>query len=356
MIGKNLNVHQVALLIAAFLGLWVVVVAMVLDLLPARNSILWPWIAAVVGGVLLMYLVSRLLLDYFIYRRIKLIYKYIHDVKTDPGARKGAVLGSADMLESVESEVRDWAEKQQQELDTLRALETYRRNFLGNISHELKTPIFNIQGYLHTLIEGGLHDESINMKYLDRAARNVDRLETIVTDLETIAQLEADQMVLEMEPFDLRHLVREVFEDHERLALERNIKLRFKPGADQEFQVFGDRDRIRQVLNNLVTNAIKYGKEAGYTMVGFYDMDDKVLVEVSDDGVGIAEQHLKHVFDRFYRVDVSRSRELGGSGLGLSIVKHIMEAHKQGVTVRSSMGRGSTFGFTLAKAGRVPAN
>lgn len=351
MIGKNLNVHQVALTLAAFLGVWVILFGVSLDILPPLDLTLWPWLAAAAGGAVLMYVVARLLLDYFIYRRIKLIYKYIHDVKTDPDSRKMPHLGSGDMLESVESEVRDWAEKQQQELDTLRALETYRRNFLGNISHELKTPIFNIQGYLHTLLEGGLQDESINMKYLDRAARNVDRLETIVTDLETIAQLEADQMVLEMEPFDLRQLVREVFEDHERLASERNIKLRFKPGADQEFQVLADRDRIRQVLNNLVTNAIKYGKEEGYSMVGFYDMDDKVLVEVSDDGVGIAEHHLKHVFDRFYRVDVSRSRELGGSGLGLSIVKHIMEAHKQGVNVRSSMGRGSTFGFTLAKAG-----
>lgn len=350
MIGKNLNVRQLALILAILLGAWVLILGVFLDVLPALDLSIWPWIAAAVGGSVLMYFVSRFLLDYFIYRRIKLIYKYIHDVKTDPDSRKVGQLASADMLESVESEVRAWAEKQQQELDTLRALETYRRNFLGNISHELKTPIFNIQGYLHTLLEGGLRDESINVKYLDRAARNVDRLETIVTDLETIAQLEADQMVLEMEPFDLRQLVREVFEDHERLAAERKIKLRLKPGADQEFQVFADRDRIRQVLNNLVTNAIKYGKGEGYTMVGMYDMDDKVLIEVSDDGVGIAENHLKHVFDRFYRVDVSRSRELGGSGLGLSIVKHIMEAHKQGVTVRSSMGRGSTFGFTLAKA------
>lgn len=342
--------HQVAVFLAILLGVWVLLLAFFLDVLPARDLSMWLWAAAAIGGSVLMYVVSRMLLDYFIYRRIKLIYKYIHDVKTDPDSRKVSQVASGDMLESVESQVRAWAEKQQQELDTLRALETYRRNFLGNISHELKTPIFNIQGYLHTLLEGGLQDETINMKYLDRAARNVDRLETIVTDLETIAQLEADQMVLEMEPFDLRQLVREVFEDHERLASERNIKLRFKPGADQEFQVFADRDRIRQVINNLVTNAIKYGKEEGYTMVGLYDMDDKVLIEVSDDGVGIAEHHLKHVFDRFYRVDVSRSRELGGSGLGLSIVKHIMEAHKQGVTVRSSMGRGSTFGFTLAKA------
>lgn len=349
MFNKNFSIHQVALMSAGSAAVIMVVVLTLAWLGGGVHGMPWFVFAAPVLTLAVVYLVTRRLVAYFIYRRIKLIYKYIHEVKTDPETRRNVMLGG-DTLDSVEEEVRAWAEKQQKELDTLRALEAYRRRFLGNISHELKTPIFNIQGYLHTLLEGGLYDQQINMKYLDRAARNVERLETIVTDLETIAQMESEQMILEMEPFDLKTLVREVYEDHERMAAERNIRLQFKQGADGLFTVTADRERIRQVLNNLITNAIKYGRDGGVVKVSFYDMDDRVLVEVADDGIGIEEPHLKHVFDRFYRVDVSRSRELGGSGLGLSIVKHIIEAHKQGITVRSSKDKGSTFGFTLAKA------
>ncbi|MBP6183463.1 MAG: sensor histidine kinase [Saprospiraceae bacterium] len=349
MVNKNFTTLQVAFLSAALAGFFVLLTLSLLWVMGVRFIPFWCWIACptlALGGVFIM---TQRLVNFFVYRRIKLIYKYIHEVKTDPEGKKNLLTGG-DILESVEQEVKVWAETQQKELETLRALESYRRRFLGNISHELKTPIFNIQGYLHTLLEGGLYDKNINMKYLDRAAKNVDRLETIVSDLETIAQLEAEQMILEMEPFDLKGLVKEVFEDHERLAAEKEIRLQFKQGAESDFQVIADRERIRQVLNNLITNAIKYGKAGGITKLGFYDMDDRILVEVADDGIGIEEPHLKHVFDRFYRVDISRSRELGGSGLGLSIVKHIIEAHKQGITVRSSQGKGSTFGFTLAKA------
>jgi two-component system, OmpR family, phosphate regulon sensor histidine kinase PhoR len=349
MFNKNFSIHQVAIMAAAIAGLCSVLLLLLIRLSGMGRPESGVWIAGPLFSFVMVYLAARKLVSYFIYRRIKLIYKYIHEVKTDPDSRRNEWRGG-DILESVEEEVRAWAEKQQKELNTLRALESYRRRFLGNISHELKTPIFNIQGYLHTLLEGGLYDQQINMKYLDRAARNVERLETIVTDLETIAQLESEQMILEMEPFDLKGLVREVFDDHERLASDRNIRLQFKTGADGLFTVSADRERIRQVLNNLITNAVKYGREGGFVKVSFYDMDDRVLIEVADDGIGIEEPHLKHVFDRFYRVDVSRSRELGGSGLGLSIVKHIIEAHKQGITVRSSKDKGSTFGFTLAKS------
>ena len=293
-------------------------------------------------------MVTRRLIDFFIYRRIKVLYKYIHEVKSDPDSKKDQVV-TKKTLDIAEENVIAWAQQKEKEVNTLRSLESYRRQFLGNISHELKTPIFNIQGYLHTLLEGGLTDESINIKFLDRAAKNVERLETIVSDLETIAQLESEQMVLEIEPFEIKALVKEVFEDHEQLAFNRKIRMTFKAGADNEFMIMADRDRIRQVLNNLITNSIKYGKEGGTTKVSFYDMDDRILVEVGDDGIGIDEQHLKHVFDRFYRVDISRSRELGGSGLGLSIVKHILEAHKQSITVRSTVGLGTTFSFTMQK-------
>ena len=195
-----------------------------------------------------------------------------------------------------------------------------------------------------------LHDENINVKYLKRSAKNVERLITIVDDLETISRLESGQLVLDLQKFDIKELVSEVFETHEFLARKRNIALIFKEGANQSFMVKADREYIRQVLDNLVVNSLKYGKDNGLTKVSFYDMEKFILVEISDNGLGMEEKHLKHVFDRFYRVDKSRSREVGGSGLGLSIVKHIIEAHNQTINVRSSPGLGSTFGFTLEKA------
>ncbi len=348
MISKNLTSYQIALVGAALAALASFFPLLVMQM---QGSVppSWLWIVSPLISFFLILFILRWLIDYFIYRRIKVIYKYIHQVKSDPEARKNRSM-TDETLEKAEEKVIAWAEEKEQEVKTLLALESYRRQFLGNISHELKTPIFNIQGYLHTLLEGGLEDDTINRKFLDRAAKNVERLETIVSDLETIAQLESDQMALEIEPFEIKALTREVMEDHEQLARVKHIRLAFKAGADGEFMIMADRDRIRQVLNNLVTNSLKYGKEGGMTKVSFYDMDDHILVEVGDDGIGIEEKHLNHVFDRFYRVDISRSRELGGSGLGLSIVKHILEAHKQSITVRSTEGLGTTFSFTMLKA------
>ncbi|MCB0578851.1 MAG: sensor histidine kinase, partial [Phaeodactylibacter sp.] len=220
----------------------------------------------------------------------------------------------------------------------------------GDISHELKTPIFNIQGYLHTLLDGAIHDEEVNVKFIRKAAKNLERLHTIVEDLEAISRLESGELILEMQAFDIRKLTEEVFEDLEIKAAQRRIVLEFKEGAAQNFRVLADRESIRQVLTNLVSNSIKYGKDNGRTRIGFYDMDKNILIEVADNGLGIPKQHINHVFDRFYRVDKSRSRAQGGSGLGLSIVKHIIEAHKQTINVRSTPDLGSTFGFTLQKA------
>lgn len=347
--NKNFSIHQISLTCGALTGLFLV---LFLIWLRVSNSVIFPIWAWIIGPGLIFtasYILVFQLVNHFVYRRVKVIYKYIHQVKTT-SERKSKEHQSSDLLDRAEDEVKDWADRRNSELETLRALEAYRRNFLGNISHELKTPIFNIQGYLHTLLEGALHDDAVNVKYLNRAAKNLERLETIIVDLETIAQLESEQMVLEMDNFEIKALVREVFEDHEQLATKKKMKLSFKNNADAEMTVTADRDRIRQVLNNLITNAIKYGRDDGFVKVSFYDMHDRVLIEVADDGIGISEPHLNHVFDRFYRVDVHRSRELGGSGLGLSIVKHIIEAHRQGITVRSSEGKGSTFGFTLAKA------
>ncbi|MBI5916538.1 MAG: sensor histidine kinase [Bacteroidetes bacterium] len=309
-------------------------------------------LSLIIGGVVFVsaYFIFSFYLRQYIYRKIKVIYKSIHRHKLSSTEKKDLVDMRSGIMEEVEKEVEEWASRQEKEIEQLKTWQEYRRKFLGDISHELKTPIFNIQGYLETLLDGGLEDPGINKVYLQRAAKNVDRLNTIVEDLEIISHLESGELILEMQLFDIRALTEEVFEDLEFKAAERKIRLTLKMGADQNFIVRADREYIRQVLINLVNNSIKYGREQGLTKVSFYDMDKNILVEVADSGIGIAAEHLNHVFDRFYRVDKSRSREQGGSGLGLSIVKHIVEAHKQTINVRSAQNVGSTFGFTLEKA------
>lgn len=298
-------------------------------------------VSAVVG-----YLGIKYLLDKYVFRRIKIIYKLIYDSKKDKSIKDI----NTERLDEVHQKVIDWAVNTKREIASLQTLEQYRRDFVGDISHELKTPIFSIQAYLHTLMEGGLYDEEINEEYLRRALDNTTRLQNIVEDLDIISKLEGNQTELDLRKFDIKDLVLEIFQDIKSMAKKKNINLILKEGASQSQQVLADWDAIRQVLTNLLVNSIKYGKEGGTTKVSFYAMENLLLTEVSDDGIGIDERHLKHVFDRFYRVDKSRSRKQGGSGLGLSIVKHIIEAHDQTINVRSTSGIGSTFGFTLQKA------
>jgi len=298
-----------------------------------------------IGYYAMVYYLKR-----YIYRKIKLIYKTIHKEKLKPEDKLQAIDVNTNIIDEVEKEVAEWAENQRKELDKYKNWAEYRRNYVGDISHELKTPIFNIQGYIESLLDGGLENQNINRTFLQRAATNVDRLQTIVQDLGAISRLESGEVVLEMQVFDIKELVEEVYEDLEMRARDNKVELLFKDGASNGFKVRADRERIRQVLNNLVTNSIKYGNDQGATKLGFYDMDKNILVEVADNGIGIPKNHLNHVFDRFYRVDKSRSRERGGSGLGLSIVKHIVESHHQTINVRSTPKLGSTFGFTLEKA------
>lgn len=292
------------------------------------------------------YFLIRRTLEQVVFRKIKLIYNMIRSSKMDN--IELALETNAD-LETVNKDVLEWAEKTEKEIETLKTLEEYRRNFVGNISHELKTPIFSIQGFLHTLLDGGLYDEKINKLYIERAASNADRLQTIVEDLETINKFEAGAVDIEFEKFNVKTLCEEVRSDLELMAKKKKVKIIFKDDADQAFNVLADKEGIRQVLTNLMTNSVKYTEPSGATEISFYDMDDLVLIEISDQGIGIDEKHLKHLFDRFYRVDTSRSRRQGGSGLGLSIVKHILEAHNQNIFVRSTVGIGSTFGFTMKK-------
>ena len=297
---------------------------------------------------LLCYSIIFSFIDTFIYRKVKLIYKTIHSYKSKPEQRRIDVTDG--IFEDVENEVMRWVVDSERQISDLTALEEYRRNFVGNVSHELKTPIFNIQGFLETLLDGGLEDPILTEKYLTRAAKNAERLQVIVEDLLMIERLESKTILLEKEVFNLRDFIEDVIEDMEMSAKERNINLSFKDGADQGYKVSADTESIKKVMINLIANSIKYGKQDGHTKIGIYDMEQRILIEISDDGIGIAAEHLPHLFDRFYRADKARSRSEGGSGLGLAIVKHILEAHQQTIHVRSTLEIGTTFAFTLAKA------
>ncbi len=299
----------------------------------------------------LCYFLLKVFMERMILHRIKPIYKIIRDSKLSPQAKEARLKTEKNQsFSDINDEVVHWAESAQKEISTLKALETYRKNFVGNISHELKTPIFSIQGYLHTLLDGGMDDPSVSLRFLRKAADNATRLQTIVEDLELINKLESGQPIFNMVSFDIKELINEIYMDLQNLAAESDITLGWKDKATGSIKVFGDKEAIRQVLINLMVNSIKYGKSGGLTEVGFFDISDQILIEVSDNGIGIGENHIKHLFDRFYRVDKGRSRKQGGSGLGLSIVKHIIEAHGQTINVRSTINVGSTFGFTLNKA------
>ncbi len=292
-----------------------------------------------------------IILKKYINDRIKLVYKTIHRLKRIKEDKSLTVNLSDDLIQEANEEVMEWAKKRRDEIDQLHKLEIYRREFLGNVSHELKTPIFNIQGYILTLLDGALDDKNVNREYLNKTARNIERMINIVRDLEIISQLESGAIKLEFSRFDIVNLSREVYEMMEIKASQRQISLIFHEGVTREAQVmvWADKERIKQVLINLVENSIKYGIEGGHTKISYYDMFDNVLIEVSDNGIGIEAQHLPRLFERFYRVDKSRSRSMGGSGLGLSIVKHILESHDQTINVRSAPGIGTTFSFTLRK-------
>lgn len=304
-------------------------------------------ISSVVG--LASFFVLYHLINKFIYERIRVIYKTIHQQKIAKSVNRQLL--TPDSIEKVNQEVLDWSRDKKDEISRLHELENYRREYIGNISHELKTPIFNIQGYVLTLLEGGLEDPSINREYLLRTEKSINRMIAIVEDLETITQLESNELKLKKGRFDLVALAGEVIDSLEMKAAKREIQLFISQEEDQPCFVVADRDRIAQVFTNLVENAIKYGKKGeGRVKISFFDMDENILAEVTDNGPGIAPSDLPRVFERFYRTDKARSREQGGTGLGLAIVKHIIEAHQQSVNVRSTPGIGTTFGFTLKKA------
>ncbi len=348
--NKNLTPNQISLMSAWFIatGLaFILIIFKILDLFQASPLVLVILILLTFG---ISYFTILFGVKNYIFRKIKLIYKNIRSAKVSTKQTVNSVDINENIFEVVEEDVQNWANDQQKEIDSLKASATFRREFLGNVSHEIKTPMFNIEGYIHTLLEGGLYDEKINMSFLRKAAKNVDRLNTIIEDLDIISNLESGQIVMNKKNFNIKKLTEEVFEELEILASTKNIVLQFKKDTAFAYEVNADPERIRQVLNNLITNAIKYSSENSNCKVAYYDMVSYILVEVADSGVGIPQSELKYIFDRFYRVEKSRSRDQGGSGLGLAIVKHILEAHNQTINVRSTSGVGSTFGFTLDKA------
>ncbi len=285
---------------------------------------------------------------FFILKKIDRLVETVKNYRANGDKPSHHKNQSSNNIENLNFEIEAWADDRKNENEQLHKLEVYRKEFLGNVSHELKTPVFNIQGYILTLLDGGLEDPSINRNYLMRAEKSVDRMITIIDDLEAISQLETGELQIEPERFDIVLLAKDVIEAMEMKATEKGIILTIPEDIKPVF-VYADRFRIRQVIVNLIVNSIKYGKEYGETKIRFYDIGDTVSIEIADNGIGIAKEHLPRLFERFYRVDKSRSREQGGTGLGLSIVKHIIEAHSQTINVMSTEGAGTVFSFTLKK-------
>ena len=342
---KNLSPQQLSALTALGLSVPVAIVVFVF------KPVWWIPLVSFVAMFLGSYALISYALQTFIYRKIKLIYKLIYQTK----ASKREEFYYKNILpqkgiDEVREDVEKWAIQRKEEIELLQQNETYRKEFLQNLSHELKTPIFAIQGYVDTLLNGALENPDVNKKFLNSTSRNVDRLVNLVDDLDEISKLESGEQLLYQQNFVIQDLLKEVIETLAIKAEEKEIKCIIKKGCEQPLTVYADKEKIRQVFINLVDNAIKYGKQNGTIESSFYRIDGRrILIEISDDGSGIAEEHLPRIFERFYRTDLARSRKVGGSGLGLSICKHIVEAHGQTIHVRSKIDVGTTFGFTLPK-------
>ena len=308
-------------------------------------------INSVVIAILVLFLISFFIIQYraehFIYRRLKKIYEDVsildvNDLKSE---------STTTDIEKLSKSMQKFVEGKRLEIKNLTERDSFRRDFLGNVAHELKTPLFTVQGYILTLMEGAVNDKEIRMKYLERANKGAERLVAVIKDLDMIAKLENDGLKLNIDVFNMLELIQNVFDLLEMKAKKRNLTLQFD--KIYEFPVFvkGDIEKIEQVLINLIVNSIKYGKPNGTTIVGVENYNDtKFIIKIIDNGEGIEKEHISRLFERFYRVDQSRSREQGGSGLGLSIVKHIVEAHDENILLKSTYGEGSEFSFTLEKA------
>ena len=316
-------------------------------------SKLWlPSLIFLIVLTLVYYLIIYYTVKQFIFRKIKIIYKLIYQTKASKREEfyyKNILPQKS--IDEVSDDVEQWAVQRKEEIEALRQNEDFRKEFLLNLSHELKTPIFAIQGYVDTLLNGALGNPEVNTKFLHNTSKNIDRLVNLVDDLDEITKLESGEQLLYRQNFIIQDLFKEVCESLSIKADEKKIKCFIKKGCELPLTVFADKEKIRQVLINLIDNAIKYGKQNGTIEGSAYKVDGKtILVEISDDGYGIAEEHLPRIFERFYRTDLARTRKIGGSGLGLSIAKHIIEAHNETIHARSKIDVGTTFGFTLPSA------
>jgi len=340
---KNLSPRQISLLTALILSV------------PISIFLGWDqksWLVALISLAVIFlgsYLLILFMLERFIYRKIKLVYKFIYQTKA---SKKEEIyykyLLPKKSLDEVREEVEAWAEENKQEIELLRKNEQFRKEFLQNLSHEFKTPIFAIQGYIETLLQGAMENPDVNKRFLEKTSKNVERLVNLTSDLDEISKLERGELVIYKQNFIIQELIREAFESLSFKAEPHRIKYTVKKGCEAPLTVFADKEKIRQVIVNLLENSIKYGKENGSITASMYKTDGKhILVEISDDGIGITEKNIPRIFERFYRTDEGRSRDITGSGLGLAICKHIIEAHGQTIHVRSKEGVGTTIGFTL---------
>jgi two-component system phosphate regulon sensor histidine kinase PhoR len=343
------NIRPIHLVIggSAVTFLFTLLITFIIDL-QVVNFPFWVLLGLPFATGLISFGIFYFFIQRFINDRLKVLYRSI---------RKGKITKENDLefritddvIAKAEEETKLWTEERNQEIERLKEQEEFRREFLGNLAHELKTPVFSMQGYILTLLDGGLEDDTVNRNFLERASKSADRMANILEDLDEITKLEVDTLKMQMRAFDMVELVKEIFDASEFRAQERNIILSFAKDYGSIF-VDGDKTKIGQVLTNLINNSIFYGNEGGNTVIRIFIVDDIVTTEVSDDGPGIDQKHLPRLFERFYRVEKSRNRNEGGSGLGLAICRHIIESHGQTMSVRSTVGIGSTFAFSLDKS------
>jgi two-component system, OmpR family, phosphate regulon sensor histidine kinase PhoR len=340
---KNLSPKQLALLTALLMSS---LIALSVFVLIANWKLL---LAYFVACFIVIYLLVNQILELFIYRKIKLIYKLISHTKASKREeafqkyllpRKG--------IDEVREDVENWAAQKVDEIQQLQSNEQFRKEFLQNLSHEIKTPIFAIQGYLELLSDGAAEDPVLSKKFIGQAEANVQRLVGLLNDVDVITNLEINKDSILKQHFTIQDLITEVVQNLNVKLLKKNIQFQFKKGSELPIEVFADKNKIYQVLVNIFSNAVKYGKIDGSITASVYHLEDKkILIEISDNGIGIDEAHIPRLFERFYRTDDARSREIGGSGLGLAICKHIIEAHGENIHVRSQLNVGTTIGFTL---------
>lgn len=341
---KNLSPKQLAaltaLLLSSIIGLSVFVLIADLKIL----------LAYFIACFIVIYFLVYQILEYFIYRKIKLIYKLISSTKASKREeayqkyilpRKG--------IDDVREDVEQWAALQNEQIQLLQSNEAFRKEFLQNLSHEIKTPIFAIQGYLELIADGAMEDPIIGNKFINQAQANVQRLVSLLSDVDVITNLEINKEPILKTSFIIQDLINEVAHNLSVKWLKKNIQFQYKKGSESPVHVFADKNKIYQVLVNILSNAAKYGKIDGQITASIYQLDEKsILIEISDNGIGIDEEHIPRLFERFYRTDDARSRDIGGTGLGLAICKHIIEAHNETMQIRSKLNVGTTVGFTLA--------